>query len=522
MDALTLKKKWNDFWLSKTHSYLPESSLLADKSWTSLFNVAGMQQLIPYLMGKDHSLWKRLFNIQRCIRTVDIDEVGDESHLTYFDMMGNWSLWDYFKKESLEWSWEFLVNILKLDPRKLAATVYLWSEDTPKDEFSYQCWLDIWLPEAKISYLSDNWRSPGPVWPCGPDSEIFYWVGESEFPPEGSNVENDENNWLEIWNNVFMEYYRDEDWKLTKLSQQNVDTGMGFERMCKVLQHKNTIFETDIFFWGIKILEQYTEKKYTDNLRRFRIILDHLRTAFRLIYDGLRPSNIGAGYVLRMVIRRMYYNFVLIHELSVQQLENFIVEELSFFDTFFSFWEEKEQIISVLLWEIQQFKKTLANGIKIIDWLLLDLKPGENLSWEKIFMLYDTYGFPLELTKEITDEKWVLLDEEWFILALEVSKEKSRQASKAMFDKWIDRSKYIQWIEKTQFIGYDMLYTQDMKLLQDIDIDWQRVLIFDKTPFYAESGGQTWDQGSIILDDGSELKIIDVKKYEWVFLHFVE
>ncbi len=225
MDSLLLKKKWNDFWLSKSHEVLPEASLLADKTaGTSLFNVAGMQQLIPYLMGKKHQLGTRLFNIQRCVRTVDIDEVGDESHLTFFDMMGNWSLGDYFKKEAITWSWEFLVNELGLDPNKLAATVYAGSENTPKDEFAYQCWIDTGMAKDKISYLSDNWRSPGPVGPCGPDSEIFYWVGESDYPPEGSNVENDEDNWLEIWNNVFMEYYRDEAGKLTELPQQNVDT----------------------------------------------------------------------------------------------------------------------------------------------------------------------------------------------------------------------------------------------------------------------------------------------------------
>lgn len=523
MQSLEFRKKWNEFWLSKSHSELPEASLLADKTWTSLFNVAGMQQLIPYLVGKKHPLWDRLFNIQRCVRTVDIDEVGDESHLTFFEMMGNWSLGSYFKEEAILWSWEFLVEVLKLDPRKLAATVYLWSEDTPKDTESYAHWLKVGMPEHKISYLSDNWRTPGPVGPCGPDSEIFYWVGESKFPPEWSNVENDEDNWLEIWNNVFMQYYRDEKWILTELPQQNVDTGMWFERMCKVLQNKDTIFETDVFTWAIELLEKYTQKKYSENTRRFRIIIDHLRTAFRLIQDGLHPSNIGSGYVLRMVIRRMYYNLVLVQEPSEKDLALLLSDELSFFDTFFDFgqWKEKEELLHVLWGEIKQFKKTLSNGIKIVDWFLKDLKRWDKLLGEKIFMLYDTYGFPLELTKEIVDERGVLLDEEGFKTALKNSKEKSRQASKNMFDKGTDWSTYIQWLEKTEFLWYDNLVVENINVLKDIDIDWQRVLIFDKTPFYAESWGQKWDSWTLILENWEELKIIDVKKYEWIFLHFV-
>ncbi len=526
MDSLTLKKKWSDFWLSKSHKVLPEASLLADKTaGTSLFNVAGMQQLIPYLMGKKHQLWTRLFNIQRCVRTVDIDEVGDESHLTFFDMMGNWSLGDYFKKEAITWSWEFLVNELGLDPKKLAATVYAGSENTPKDEFAYQCWVATGMAEDKISYLSDNWRSPGPVGPCGPDSEIFYWVGESDYPPEGSNVETDEDNWLEIWNNVFMEYYRDEAGKLTELPQQNVDTWMGFERMCKVLQDKHTVFETDIFWGALELLEQATGKKYSDNLRRFRIIVDHLRTAFRLVQDGLRPSNVGAGYVLRMIIRRMYYNLVLITDLSSQEVEKLLTDELLFFDKFFNFSTggADKEILNVVVWEITQFKKTLAHGIKIVEGFIAELKSGEKLSGKNIFMLYDTYGFPLELTREIAEEKWVVLDEAWFEKSLAESKEKSRQASKTMFDKGIDWSKYIQGIEKTEFIGYDKnnLVSEDIQLLKDIDIDWQSVLIFDKTPFYAESGGQTGDAWILILDSGEEVNIVDVKKYEGIFLHFV-
>jgi alanyl-tRNA synthetase len=212
LTSIQLREIRKEFRISKQHRELSEVSLIADKSSTALFNVAGMQPLIPYLMGKDHPLGKRLFNIQKCIRTVDIDEVGDSSHLTFFEMMGNRSLGDYFKKEAVSWSREFLTKYLEMDPRKLAVTVFEGDDAAPKDEETARYRKEVGLPTEKISYLpaKHNRWSPGPVGPCGPDTEIFYRVGESEFPPEGSNVKSDEDNWLEIWNNVFMEYYRDE------------------------------------------------------------------------------------------------------------------------------------------------------------------------------------------------------------------------------------------------------------------------------------------------------------------------
>ena len=221
-----LREIWNTFWVSKQHVYLPESSLIASKDSTAMFTIAWMQQLIPYLSGKEHPLGKRLFNIQKCIRTVDIDEVGDASHLTFFEMMGNRSLGWYFKKEAVQRSREFLVDELGFDPKKLAVTVFEGDVDAPKDEETAWYWKNTWISEDKIAYMwaENNRRSPGPVWPCGPDTEIFYRVGQSKFPPKNSNPKTDEDNWLEIWNNVFMEFYRDDKGNLTKLKNQNVDT----------------------------------------------------------------------------------------------------------------------------------------------------------------------------------------------------------------------------------------------------------------------------------------------------------
>ena len=512
----------NKFWESKQHKHLPEVSLIADKESTAMFNVAGMQQLIPYLMGKPHNLGKRVYNIQRCIRTVDIDEVGDSSHLTFFEMMWNWSLWDYFKKDAIEWSWEFLTSpeYLAIDPRKLAVTVFEWDQDAPKDEESFSHWKNIGIPETKISYLpaKDNRWSPWPVGPCGPDTEIFYRVGEWEFPPADSNVANDEDNWLEIWNNVFMEFYRDESSNLSKLSQQNVDTGMWFERMCKVLQEKETIYETDIFWPIIESIQKHTGESYQKFQRRMRIVADHLRTAIVLINDWASPSNIWPGYVLRMIIRRAYYNLILIKDSIADSYEDLLQEILDFVVNFHSL-QNKSSIFGLIQDELSQFQKTIANWIKLLQ-QLIDKKP-EILDWKSVFMLYDTYGFPLELTREIAAENWIQLDENWFQKSMTQAREKSRQWSKEMFQKWIDRSKYLEWISTTEFIGYARLDLESPKLIKDFEVDGQRILIFDKTPFYAESGGQTGDKWKIILDDWTELDLIDVKKYEWVFLHFV-
>ncbi|PZM87516.1 MAG: hypothetical protein DLD55_00925 [candidate division SR1 bacterium] len=669
MQSLTsqeIRQRRSDFWTSKAHAHLPEASLIADKESTALFNVAGMQPLIPYLAGKPHPLGNQLFNIQKCVRTVDIDEVGDSSHLTFFEMMGNWSLGAYFKEEAIQWSYEFLVEKLNFDPRKLAVTVFEGNEDAPRDEIAFAAWKKAGIPEERISFLNakNNWWSPGPVGPCGPDTEIFYRVGESEFPPAGSNVATDEDNWLEIWNNVFMEFYMksEEDAseeikkkintlteqiigqaidihkkyktsltekqiqnllydklkalgykvekeksipivengkfygnryidivvndaifielkntsneeqikkgfrqtrnylelgngvaglllnfafdkllinrfnhfegnayqkllqtsKISKLPHPNVDTGMGLERMCKVLQHKDSVYETDLFAPFLQTLEQATELKYADHQRKFRIIADHLRTAFMLINDGLTPSNVGAGYVLRMIIRRGYYNLFLLRKMMKPELEHFIDQAFVAFKGLRDF--NEVMIKKVLLHEIAQFEKTIHNGEKILTELLekLTAQGEKTLGGDQIFMLYDTYGFPLEITKELAADRGVALDLAGYEKALEAAKEKSRQGSKAMFQKAADWSKYLEGIPATEFVGYEQLEFADAKLLKEIDTEeGQKVLIFDKTPFYPEMGGQNGDAGVIELDDGRRLEIVNVQKVAGVILHFV-
>jgi len=528
MTGEQLRTARSNFWLSKQHKLLPEASLVGGKESTAMFNIAGMQQLIPYLNGKKHPLGTRLFNIQKCIRTVDIDEVGDASHLTFFEMMGNRSLGDYFKKDSVNWSREFLVDVLWFDKEKLAATVFEGDKDTPRDEETAG-YRKAYLPEHKIAYLpaKNNWWSPGPVWPCGPDTEIFYWVGSTEYPPVDSDPGTDEDNWLEIWNNVFMQFYRDESGQLTLLDNKNVDTGMWFERMCKVLQGKESVYETDIFDYILADVESVLKLVYIGNEKKMRIVADHLRTSFFLIADGITPSNEGRGYILRRLVRRMYYNLLsLSSSPDLVLLLNTICAAIT---KKFKFSIDSSTIATVLQKECLQFQKTIENWEKMLTEVEKNMWAKRILSWKDAFKLYDTFWFPLELTKEIAIEKWFQIDEEGFIKEMEAQQQRSRAGSKDMFKQDIDRGKYIKDIAPTQFVWYAMTSLEKATLLKDFEVTpakdgagSQRILIFDQTPFYAESWGQKGDYGTVTLDSGEELQITDVKKYEWVFLHFVE
>ena len=518
-----LREHWKNFRLSKHHINLPESSLVGGKESTAMFTIAGMQQLIPYLSGKEHLLGKRLFNIQKCIRTVDIDEVGDASHCTFFEMMGNRSLGDYFKKEAVQRSREFLVDELGFDPKKLAVTVFEWDKDAPRDDETAGYWKSMGISDDKIAYMpaDNNRRSPWPVGPCGPDTEIFYRVGKKSSPPKWSNPKTDEDNWLEIRNNVFMEYYRDDFGHLTKLKNQNVDTWMGLERMTKVLQSKETVFDTDVFEPLIWLLETTLDISYKWHERRCRIIADHIRTAFFLIANDIIPSNEWRWYVLRRLIRRMYYNFMLLRPVSQDVFNSFITTIVTFVDALMEAYADTKNITIVLIKEAHQFQKTIANGQKLLD-EIITLSKEKTISGKDIFKLYDTFWFPLELTKEIVEDHWMSLDLQWFEKEMKIQQQRSRSSSKDMFKQWIDRANYLQWIPPTKFIWYGKLESDSILLLKDFVVWWQRILVFDVTPFYAESWGQIWDRGVLLLDDGTEVNVIQVQKYNGIFLHFVE
>ena len=519
---------WNTFWIEKNHIFLPPASLIADKSSTALFNVAGMQPLIPYLSGQEHPLGTKLYNIQPCIRTNDLEDVGDDSHHTMFFMMGNWSLGDYFKKDAVARSREFLTQYLKLDPRKLAVTVYEGDAEVPADDETANLWKSQGVPNHKISYLTadDNWRSPGPVWPCGPCTEIYYWIWESEFPTQEDNVKKDDSQRLEIWNNVFMEYYRDEKWTLTKLTKQNVDTGMGFERICKVLQTTQSPYETDLFSWIIRVLEDATKKSYADHKQAIRIVSDHMRSSSFLIAEGLIPSNEGRWYVLRRIIRRTYFQLYELSEwtLSFEAMMHIIQQIIDTIITQYSnrspFLKNKNSLMrEVIEKELKQFAKTLTQWQKILEKYILELWTEKVLSGEKIFMLYDTFGFPVELTEEIAKKHNVLLDRKWFDEAMEEAKEKSRANTTKINTKNIDRSVHTTWMKPTLFVWYTD-FESESTCLKTLEFEGYKVLIFDKSPFYATMGGQLHDIGTI-EDNGMIYTVFDVQQYNGVFLHFV-
>ena len=443
-----IRQKFLDFFKSKNHAIIPSASVVPENDPTVLFNTAGMQPLVPYLMGEKHPSGTRLADSQKCIRTGDIEEVGDNSHLTFFEMLWNWSLGDYFKKESIAFSWEFLTSKdwLALDPRKIAVTVFEGDKDAPRDEESADIWADAWMPRERISYLpaSENWWAAGPTGPCGPDSEIFYWVWESEFPPAWSNVENDEDNWMEIWNNVFMEYNRLEDGSLEKLPNQNVDTGMGLERITATLNGEKTVYNTDIFKEIINSIVENIWVEYNDDtMRAIRVIADHSRTAAVMISDWVIPSNVDQWYVLRRLIRiavRKAYSLDFKGEFLYKVAE-VVIEKL--WVAYPHMIEKKDEIISEILREEKQFGETLEKWMKefdkLVKWFEIAFertgKKIDTIAWNKAFRLYDTYGFPLEMTVELAEERGLKVDEEWFKEAEKKHQELSRAWAEQKF-KW--------------------------------------------------------------------------------------
>lgn len=445
-----IRSKYLSYFESQSHVVIPSAPVVPENDPTVLFNTAGMQPLVPYLLGEKHPLWTRLCDSQKCIRTNDIDEVWDDSHLTFFEMLGNWSLWDYFKKESISWSYELLTKGFEIDPKKLAVTVFEGDEDAPRDEESADIWASMGIPRDRISYLNkaENWWGPaGQTGPCGPDTEIFYWVWEGEFPPEGSNVGNDEDNWMEIWNNVFMEYLKDEEGNFKLADQQNVDTGMGLERIVAVLNGKKSVYDTDAFDYIIARIEEVTGVKYEGDsaIRSIRIMADHIRSGVIMMSDGITPSNVDQGYILRRLLRRA------VREAHKQGFNGNVLKEVSevivanYSEVFPNISERKDVILEEMEREETQFKSTLEKGLKEFEKLVKGFeiafersgKRVTEIAGPKAFKLYDTFGFPLEMTVELAAERDLTVDEEGFAKAFEDHQAKSRAGAEQKFKGWL-------------------------------------------------------------------------------------
>jgi len=431
-----LRQKYLEFFASKGHSIIGSASLIPQNDPTVLFTTAGMHPLVPYLLGEKHPGGKRVTSVQRCVRTGDIDEVGDNRHLTFFEMMGNWSFGDYFKKEAITWSWEFLTSTtyLGLEPRLLAVSVFAGDADAPKDEESAGIWKSLGVLENRIGYLpkKNNWWGPaGQTGPCGPDTEMFFWRGETEFPPENSNPATDEDNWLEIWNDVFMQYNKKTDGTFEPLKQQNVDTGMGLERTLVVLNNNSDVFQIDTLWPIIQKIEEISGREYIENkevTRSMRIIADHLRTATMIMGEGIAPSNVDQGYIVRRLIRRAVRQGK-----SLGIKENFctkISEEVIkiFGNVYTELSRYKESVLIEMAKEESKFRNTIEQGLKELEKLM---SKKQVITGEDAFNLYQSYGFPLELTREIVGD--LLRDEDMFWVEMKKHQDLSRAGAEQKF-----------------------------------------------------------------------------------------
>lgn len=433
MKAIDIRKKYLNFFKEHGHTIIPSAPLIPENDPSVLFTTAGMQPLVPYLLGEKHPAGTRLTDYQKCVRTNDIDEVGDNRHLTYFEMLGNWSLGDYFKEESIQMSYEFLTKELGIPAEKLSVTCFAGDEDCPRDEISAACWEKAGIAKDHIYYYGkdDNWWIAGEEGPCGPDTEMFYDTGKPACSAD-CQPSCDCGKYVEIWNNVFMEYFKDAQGKYSKLEQKNVDTGLGLERMTMLLQGKETPFDTEIFEPIMKKLEEIENK---DIIESRRIVAEHLRSSMMIICDGGRPSNIDRGYVLRRLIRRMIRHMNKL-EINLDELSTLIdinVENLK--EMYPDLEKNKETIKSVILEEKDKFVKTLSHGEKEFTKAMNYAKQnGKNkIDGKIVFRLYDTYGFPPEMTQELAKENNIEIDLEEFNKLFKEHQEKSRLGSEQKF-----------------------------------------------------------------------------------------
>lgn len=433
MKAIEIRNKYLNFFKNHGHSVVPSAPLIPENDPSVLFTTAGMQPLVPYLLGEKHPAGTRLTDYQKCLRTVDIDEVGDNRHLTYFEMLGNWSLGDYFKEESIQMSFEFLTKELQIPVEKLSVTCFKGDEDCPRDEVSEACWKKAGILDGHIYFYGkeDNWWIAGEEGPCGPDTEMFYDTGKEPCSPD-CQPSCDCGKYVEIWNNVFMEYYKSADGKYTKLQQKNVDTGLGLERMTMLLQGKKTPYDTELF---APIMEKLEELQKVDDIQSRRVIAEHLRSSMMVICDGGRPSNIDRGYILRRLIRRMirHMNKLQIDLSNLEELINMNVENLK--EMYPDLEKNKETITQVILEEKDKFVKTLVHGEREFAKEMQKAKEQEKteIDGKVVFRLYDTYGFPPEVTSELAAENGMTVDLKEFDVLFKEHQEKSRLGSEQKF-----------------------------------------------------------------------------------------
>ncbi len=540
-----LRKTWKDFYIERGHVDVGAVSLVSDGSTGVLFNVAGMQPLMPYLLGEKHPMGTRLCNVQGCVRTNDIDSVGDRSHVTFFEMMGSWSLGDYFKEERCKWSYELLTQVFGFDNDHLAATVFAGDENAPRDEEGAKFRIASGFKPENIYYLGadDNWWGLE-YGPCGPDSEMFYIA---DIPDCGPNCGPgcDCGKYTEIGNDVFMQYEKHQDGHLTPLKQKNVDTGWGLERILAFLNGTKDVYKTDLFTEAIAYIENASGVKYDSDeklTKSMRVLADHIRTSVMLIGDAAKlvPSNAGAGYVLRRLIRRAvrHVRALGMTKEHILGLAKIYIDHV-YDDSYPLLTKNRDFILNELDKEIARFESTLENGMKEFRKILDDKsKSGsKEIDGDSAFYLYDTFGFPIELTVEMASEEGLTVDEDGFKKAMEKQKETARAATKAKADLSLGGSDLptdeIKGIAATKFLGYDDLTCNGklvclikevdgaMKVVSEVSEGESAIAIFDQTTLYATMGGQKNDIGKISASNFEAEAVSVDKDADGRYLHTI-
>ena len=427
---MNLKDLYINFFVSKGHKQIPSAPVVPENDPSVLFNTAGMQPLVPYLMGQEHPYGTRLCDYQKCIRTNDLDNIGDTYHHTFFEMLGNWSLGDYFKDEAIEWSFEFLTKVLNIPVEKLAVTVFAGNDKIPFDSVSHDKWLSLGIPEERIARTKDdNFWIAGETGPCGPDTEMFYFRSSDSIP---ETFDPEDERWVEIWNDVFMQYYKDENGNISELPKKNVDTGMGLERVVAVLEGVDDNYKSSVWSDVIKEIEDISNLSYEGNEKSMRIIADHIRTSVFISADnsGIKPSNVGQGYILRRLIRRAIRHAKKLNiDINSNWEERIALKIISKYENYYSeLKDNKDTVIEVLKNEKIKFNRTLEKGLREFE--KVATKDIDGLT---AFHLFDTYGFPIELTVELASERGIKVDIDGFKENFKAHQELSRTASQGQF-----------------------------------------------------------------------------------------
>ncbi|MBQ9342024.1 MAG: alanine--tRNA ligase, partial [Lachnospiraceae bacterium] len=524
--ANELRKTWKQFYIDRGHVDVGTVSLVSDGSTGVMFNVAGMQPLMPYLLGKKHPLGTRLCNVQGCVRTNDIDSVGDKSHVTFFEMMGSWSLGDYFKEDRCKWSYELLTEVFGFDADHLAATVFAGDENVPRDEEGAECRIKSGFKKENIYYLpaEDNWWGLE-YGPCGPDSEMFYIADKPDCGPNcgpGCSC----GKYTELGNDVFMQYEKHHDGHLTPLSQKNVDTGWGLERNLAFLNGSKDVYQVDVFAPVIKYIEKNACVKYDEDektTRSMRILADHIRTSVMLIGDEAKlvPSNTGAGYILRRLIRRAvrHARALNLNKEQILEMATIYIDEI-YNESYPNLIKNRKFILTELEREISRFESTLENGMKefkkILDTTVSSGK--KEISGRDAFFLYDTYGFPVELTIELAEEEGLKVDEKEFAVAMDEQKQKARDNQNFSANLTVGAGVFDNLDESvtTEFTGYTgteddgkiVAMASGDALTDELKAGEEGTIITDKTPFYGTMGGQVGDKG-VITTSGARFEVTE-------------